>query len=57
MFLTKEGLLRCAIPASGAHQSFMMTYSDHLGRVPLARITIWNLCLYRLMKHTSSTMT
>jgi len=57
MFLTKEGLLRCAIPASGAHQSFMMTYSDHLGRVPLARITIWNLCLYRQMKHTSSTMT
>jgi len=36
MFLTKEGLLRYVIPASGAHQSFMMTYSDHLGLVPFA---------------------
>jgi len=56
MFLTKGGFFYCVIPASGAPQSFMMM-SDHLGRVPLARFTIWNSSPYRLKKHTNSIMT
>jgi hypothetical protein len=56
MFLTKGGFFYCVILASGAPQSFMTT-SDHSGRVPIAGVTIWNLCLCRLMKHTNSIMT
>ena len=50
------GFFYCVIAASGARPSFMMT-SDRLGRVPLAGVTIWNLCRYQTAKHTTSIMT
>jgi hypothetical protein len=35
-FTTKGRPFYCVKPAFGAHQFFVMTYPDHLGRVPIA---------------------
>jgi hypothetical protein len=59
MVTTKRRPFYCVKPVSGARRFFVMTHHhpDNLGRVPLARITNWNLCRYQLKKDTDSIMT